>query len=389
MPTVSRTMKTCRSLHLAGARYLLRGGVSLDTDSDSDTCRMGRMASFVAFMQADHPHRYPLLRNLSMSFYDRSEYESQPDLLSDPAFSLLKNLFMDISAYSTNFNALTLVEADEILGAHPDLLHAIASIRTVKELWVAPVGPHSRRMLRNFSSAVVSAYLDMYMEEEDPTMDGEARDVTLLLHNSQHTLEKLEVNNHMVSFNGPRYLHVTVLVLDLQQVLRTHDFARAFPNLHTLDLQTSFIITMPPFATDDEDGTFSRHRNTNIALQRAHGTWRTLKEVSGSPMILYALGLLCPVTALNITDGIHDSSDDVRVFREIVQHARPSHLHVTVSGGSSLVSGSECASVFHEQYVRQVRSLDIRVNLHPFDVSANIAADAMLVSFHPPVSRKS
>ena len=374
--SVSKIMQTCRSFYCDGARYLVADLVEIQSDEIS------QVESFVSFMMADHPHRFPFLRTLALSLNSRAIERACWDNRLAATHSLLRDLFISLSAFGTNFTTLILRDAESILGAHPNLLDAIASLPQVRMLSIDYVDQHSRRMLRRFASSVVSACLTMPTVAAHPRMSGEARDLTLLLHASQSTLEKLEVSN-CASFDGPQFPRMASLTLVSQQSLCTHRYAHAFPNLHILDVVAANIAGL-----DSADRTFPRLsglRDENVALQRVHGTWKSLQEVYGTPSILYVLGITCPVVRLGIFSEPGHNPMEPRYLRQVIHDAKPRHLAVAIPSGSAL-SDPALVSVFYEPCVRRLQTLEMGVSIKPADVKRGVILRAMLVSLRSAMS---
>ncbi|KAI0712598.1 hypothetical protein C8Q76DRAFT_797433 [Earliella scabrosa] len=356
-PAISKMMRTCRRRYLDGARYLLKDPVYLHPDW------VRQVESFVDFMKADNRRRFPFLRSLYIGTkeYDPEETPSNPAFaLSGPHMALLEDFFATLGAQGINLTQLIFHEAEDILVAHPALEDAIASLCTVTDLEISRVGRRASNMLRNFRSRLEYATITTCDVEQDPTMSAEDRNALLLFQNSQSTLVQLKGVDITSSFGGPRYLNLTVLIITHNYTLFTHHYFHACPNLLALYISDCMLTGAE---TSEE---LDLLRQTNIAAQRLHGTWKSLHRFNGSAPMLYALGLTCPIKRLEFGyDPEYDA--DPRMLRTVIGDARPTHLTVHVLHAYELLE-TDLAAVLSEPHARQVQSLGLYVSFTLHDL---------------------
>ena len=174
------------------------------------------------------------------------------------------------------------------------------------------------------------------------------------------------------SFGGPRYLNLTVLIITHNYTLFTHHYFHACPNLLALYISDCMLTGAE---TSEE---LDQLRQTNIAAQRLHGTWKSLHRFNGSAPMLYALGLTCPIKRLEFGyDPEYDA--DPRMLRTVIGDARPTHLTVHVPHAYELLD-TDLAAVLSEPHARQVQSLGLYVSFTLHDLWRGYEAGLVFVS---------
>ncbi|PIL22902.1 hypothetical protein GSI_15598 [Ganoderma sinense ZZ0214-1] len=341
---VSNLMKTCKTLNSEGVKYLLEDGVSLR--------RKRTLKSFNRFLSARKNvkqciRRLAFLKRLSLDFYHPSEASAR----------LLEGIFEILVQVSSDFASLEIFNAEVLLAAHPPLGAAIAKLTTLKTLNVSDAGgDHCATLLRTHQSSLTSVDINFNAANEDPGDAAAGRSYMnpiLLLERSQSTLESLSTTFSASSPDGPCYANVTSLSITCIDLPVIEDYIRAFPNLLSL---SSFECC--GFREEDQERWEDR-RATSMLHQARHGTWRSLRHYVGSVLDLWTFGLTCRIQTVKM--GFPQSTVDPTMLNDVLSHARPSALHLTLPGALCLLDAAVLSVLSVE---RGLRELDLRVLLH-------------------------
>ncbi|KAI0686212.1 hypothetical protein C8Q76DRAFT_762049 [Earliella scabrosa] len=358
--TVSRMMQTCRALHKAGERILLRD-VTLSSGPSTD--------SFARFMLVEGTNRLPLLHCLTLTG-------------TDPGGDSLKNLFLRLRLQPT-FTSLTLHHPEQMLSTSIGLGSAIAALTSITNLAVLDTGTHTLAMLRAMCSKVVTARIS--------TQEGgywnmlALCDITQTLPCSRSSLETLRASwparpgpydDAQPLATRPCYPRLRSLVLESPFPPVTMDYSRAYPNLASLAIYG--IHDMFEFHGH-------RRRNREQQEQELTWSWRSLREFRGSILVLYVLGLTCHVRRICVDDFDHQPNGVL--LQTVLSDTRPSHLELRLLGAHSLRK-SYCP-VFKHDSTHCLKSFtlivklvceDVEMDLEVFLKSIRIMAKALVVS---------
>ncbi|KAI1786639.1 hypothetical protein LXA43DRAFT_50494 [Ganoderma leucocontextum] len=346
-------MGTCRLLYALGPPYVLRHGVTLRT-------RL-QMASFVCFMRAD-AGRLAYMRSLDIC---AKVFEPRRDVVvhgTDASFADL------LTHPTTALNTLILHDAEKILACNPELLTAVSTLTSVKQLHVDGVGRAAIVTLRTMRSHLVSATVALAGPlGYTPALRGHSAfsDVFSVLQFSADTLQELDLSLG-IPINPARDIPVPLQfphVRTLRTVLDTHFpqciLLRLFPNLQNLHLIPGLDLLY--IVEDPNSGWFMhalRDANGRIGLSSSP----RLVECSGEVSSLYPLSAHLTVSKLRICSHLHDR--ELPFFRIVLVETRPAELEVSVRG---LDVVEAVAGILRELEPLTLRVLTLNVSFRPWD----------------------
>lgn len=309
--TICAFMHTRKEFYKMGIEYLLQDGVSLTTDA--------HIESFDAFILTDPSSRLPLLRHLTLA--------RGPENSTNPIWTglLINKLFSNLAAHGRVLT-LTVRYSEDLLCSWEELPHTIARLSTLEHLKITSVGPKGFLVLENLSSCLLSAHISV----DEKLWDEEESFPTLALSPSSHNAMR---RMSLSGFSGcwpPKvpFPNVTSLTLRHGRIPRTLELVRCFPNLR--ELRMLFVDILPGESLAEE-------RVINQKQQRRFGTWTSLRRFSGSPRALFVLAIQTYIPSLMLHDE-HSRIPHYNHLRVALQHARPLHLELSMSTGSSLLN---------------------------------------------------
>ncbi|KAI0705281.1 hypothetical protein C8T65DRAFT_696408 [Cerioporus squamosus] len=368
--TISRMMRTCRTLYRGGARMLIGSGVSLWTSEEA--------ISFLQFMRADPNNRFLHLRNLKIS---RGNF-------SHSAVHALRGL---LNYRSLALESLTLLDAEAVLlsdNTNPlvpnTLFMAIANLRSLKNLAIDGCDVVTLTMLRYMVASLETASLDLGLYTSwSSSTNPDDRNPILLLTKSSQTLRELRGSyfdcnpltiKYDVVYPAVHLINASYTSINMPATLA---YIHAFPNLEHLSL------TCPShrFEGNGADPNTVPHlfsnRDCNMHDQENYGvTWEHLQEVSGSVIDLFVLGLVCHVTTVRVLDDISERM--CRFLHDVIADMRPERLVVTVAGSSLFAAGGPLDGVLRQPAAQHLRDLELEICFAPRDWDASL--DNILLS---------
>ncbi|CDO74263.1 hypothetical protein BN946_scf184643.g3 [Trametes cinnabarina] len=278
-PTLSCLMQTSRELYRPAAKHILDERVSFNDGDDIN--------ALFPFLTADPVHRLPLIRRLAI----RGHYGS----ISDHAASLANKLVLSLVPVARLTN-LAIWNAEELLGAHPYLGSALASLTSVRHLNLSDSGKLCARMLSAFQSPLVSANLAFRCDVDERPISDIPNDPIPLLRHSAQSLRYLETKSSGSVLGVPSaYPGVTDLVISYTDMPDVTQYVQAFPHLRYLKVYEC--------EEDTRDSArLMAQRRHNQAMQRELLSWPELERYEGSITSLYYLALACPIAFVVLND---------------------------------------------------------------------------------------
>ncbi|RPD55158.1 hypothetical protein L226DRAFT_538946 [Lentinus tigrinus ALCF2SS1-7] len=312
--TKSRMVKTCRILHREGGKTLLRScGVLL--------CTRNQIVSFLFFMRADPPGRFPSLRSFHLRAAEGLPMESE---------ILLAGFFTELAERHSGLRTLR-IHGYNLTGecSNDELARAVSRLRSITDLKLDFVSHSAWSIMR---TAMLSRLVKADISVQDPVPFPESRtlvdiDLTHLLEGSCDTLQSFSfVGSHLnriVTSRGPVYHRLQTLYHKAGEWLpEISHYITAFPALKSLSVaqEDSFLYA---------EG-YASLRDVNQHYQHAHGSWPSLDYFWGTTQHLHALSLTCHVAHIlldDIDEEVHAEMlgavlDDVRPVRvELASYA--------------------------------------------------------------------
>ncbi|RPD54432.1 hypothetical protein L226DRAFT_268874 [Lentinus tigrinus ALCF2SS1-7] len=351
-PTVSRMMRTCRTLHRGGVPHILRDDVNL--------CLSSLDESFFQFLLANLDRRLRYLRGLSISPGRFSSERHISRHIQDGVPEMLNSLFTILATIGTNFTRLELYDAEDIFQLHPRLPDTLASLTELEEVKMSSAGSLSCKMLRNLQSRLFFAEISLLDDGDDQALTFQDKIPATLLQGSRTTLKHLSISDVNTTPSGPRYNNLTVLEIVNTYAFITQHYVRTFPGLMKLYISDSFIKD----ARNLEQ--LRAIREANIMQQDCMGTWKSLCTYAGPLGIMYALGLTCRITRLQL-DDTDDHGFDHRILSAVLSTARPSHLTIMLESDLVEFGVPEVISTLRERCAQDVEHLHLEFYLKAGD----------------------
>ncbi|KAI0673484.1 hypothetical protein C8Q78DRAFT_628439 [Trametes maxima] len=345
--TLSRLMKTCRTLYHECAKLQLRRRVAIETRPD--------LTSFLAFLHAEEGTRCRCLRELVL------DVDLPP--LPEPG-GLARSLIMAIQNYSfQSLTSMQLDNAENMLDSHPKLSIGLASLGTLAALIIRPAGMASLAFLKNLHSKLRTLVVT-YERGFDQSHGGEeAFHPIVAFTKFRHSLETLEVHGYEAELSRTRfpgtYPRVRELILDSPDSPLLAPYIHAFPDVRKLSLTTVFADRLTPDSLSLEMSLIDAFRRTNQNDQTKFGSWTKLETVTGTAADLYLAGLKCAMETLylNVCQW-----DPWSMVLPILLDASVSELHLFVAAFDPLGDGA-LPSILGRLAHSRIESLNLHIHL--------------------------
>ncbi|KAI1781593.1 hypothetical protein LXA43DRAFT_1088050 [Ganoderma leucocontextum] len=358
-------MSTCQVLYREGGKQFLKSvAVTLDTEN--------RVKSFVRFMKADGGSRMRSLRTLDLD-------------LGKPSKSVAEQLTQIINPLTSisQLTDLSICYLEPLLFAHPPLSRAIARLTSIEDINLGSIGKLSLKMLKSMQSKLKRAEITMWDDNCHRLTSGADGDAIMFLRRFSSSLRNLDVVAGCATADpqddAPQYPLLSALRLEepVSPVVTWH-YVRAFPNLKKLIITISL-----------EDGTYEADgaggaaevRAGNVAQLRERGCWEALDTFEGTLLMLWLLGLPCPVRVLRVCDDCGVTPD---MLRDVLCPARATQLDITFYEFSLFLDG-EFTRAFVEGCgaTLEVLSLTLEINrdeyvVHGYDLDLGDVLDAVM-----------
>ncbi|KAM5537780.1 hypothetical protein V8D89_008548 [Ganoderma adspersum] len=323
-------MSTCQVLYREGGKQFLKSvNVRLR--------RQSQLKSFLRFMDADGGSRMRSLHRLFLG--------TNCSLSSRSVAKRFKQMLKRLSPVS-RLTDLTILSLEPLLSAHPPLARAIAGLTSLKEIDFHDAGKLSLKMLKSMKSKLETAEIYFKISKGDASEDF----VIMSLAQYSSSLRSLTVGGDTgytedPQDDDPQYPHLLHLTLDEPESHITWDYVRAFPNLKTLTIRTT---NHGLYKADEE------FRAENVAQLRRQG-------FSGAVIMLWVLGLSCPVSELSL-EG--DCIITPEIFRACLVPTRATRLRITIFQ-FSLFLNEEFVRVFEEGCAATLKVLELNLDICP------------------------
>ncbi|KAI0651190.1 hypothetical protein C8Q79DRAFT_17688 [Trametes meyenii] len=316
--------ETCQLLSRHAARFLLEDAVSLKTDK--------QIMSFLHFVQRDRQHRVPHIHTLILFSHVKPS-----SLVLKRIGPALRLLFRHLSSPGGALRSLIMYRVERLVRANPELADLIASLETLEEIRASGVGQFSATMLQASRSHLQDAVLAIDLDEVDDEEDLREGWYPLpLLRNSQQSLQQLSIWYSLSAPAGLCFPNVDSLELTRVILPATQHYVRAFPNLRNLTMTDCGPPPIPP-QIGLELELFFLNLTRNRREQESFGTWQELSRYEGSALMLYLMGILCPIRSLVIHDK--DGSTGASVLYAVIEDARPERLALNLTFGGIFTEG--------------------------------------------------
>ena len=330
-------MSTCQVLYREGGRQFLKSeNVGLG--------RENRLKSFLRFIDADGGSRMRSLGRLTL------------DINLSLSLSVAKRFrkLLERLGPVSRLTDLTILCLEPLLSSHPSLAKAIAGLTSLKDVDFQHVGKLSLKMLKSMKSELETA--DIGFERSKGDRDT-SEDFIISLAQYSSSLRCLAVRgdtgyNEDPRDDDPRYPHVSDLTLDEPESHITWHYTRAFPNLKKLS-----VVTMNHGLYDPDEA----FRAENVAQLRRHGCWESLDSFDGAVIMLWMLGLSCPVSELSLEGDCRITPD---IFRTCLVPTRATRLRISIFQ-FSLFLDEEFIQAFEEGCAATLKVLELDLQIYP------------------------
>lgn len=344
--TLCMLIGTCKTLYRTAARYAL-GERAVVLRSDRQIER------FLRFMRPQHGQRWKLLRELEID----TDFLERPYIAKTLASAILK---------ATHLEKLKLAPTKVILGSHPDLGPAFASLPSVKHVEIVGVSGLTCRMLEDMRWPLETAIIERLSIHDlwkDDINDYNAINPIEMLRNARRTLRSLSLDTwlgwRLRSPDIPVYPNMKSLAVMHGHCPPTGPWAMAFPDLEHLK-----IYTLEHACLDVSDEALeiqfeTREENREEHLSR--GTWNKLESFKGAALDLYLVGVPCHIRHLKL--GV--SREELLFLPAALSDARPTILDLDIY--SRMLKGGDndwMLEHLRDPALNAVRVLNLRLKLH-------------------------
>ncbi len=274
-------ISTCQVLYREGGKQLLKS-------TEVRIEREPKLESFLLFMDADGGSRMRSLHRLRLDIKLNTQSRSVAERL--------KKMISRLAPVS-QLTSLSILSLESLLATHPPLSKAIAKLTSIKKIYFYSVGRRSLKMLNSMQSKLES--VDIVFGRSKSGVDV---DTIMFLAQFSSSLRYLTVDGGGATEDpqddDPQYPLLSELALHEPSASPiTWHYVRAFPNLKIFGIMMM------------EGGVYeggvvgpAEFRAENVAHLRRHGCWESLNEFSGPLVMLWLLGLPCPVLELILYD---------------------------------------------------------------------------------------
>ena len=333
-------LATSHSLHSDCAKYVLQDPVVLHDDWS--------IASFICFMRPHKRKRWRHLHSLC--------------LRGGPISSSVAEALARVIPRAYNLQSLEFEDAEETLGAHPDLPLAFAALRTVKHIIIENGYQHMCTMFEAMQWPLESAVLRQTAADSSDWQDPDGEDrlhPAAILKNSRATLKTLECDAwsdcSLILPTYPVYPKLESLSVAGVWCPRTAQWATSYPSLKQLTVHT----VESHFSSTDEDELAdqfaTRSLNMNEYTTQAQ-QWDELERFHGDVLDLYLIGFTCRIRDLSLSLYI----ETLQFFPPIMETARPTHLRLLIS---TKVFGQSIPTYLHDPGLADLKSLELDVDV--------------------------
>ena len=355
--TLLSIMQTSHELYESGMKHLQRKihifWLKEKLDSFLHFCEAGGQVTKMSL-------RMKHLRGLDIYceecvLYDK-DIPSTTLALEATARALTRFFTSIVPVYGRNFTHLGIASPEVLCSADPSLPLAIASLTTLTYLAIHHGGEYSIILWSSLKSRLVEAQINIGTDG-DPSHE----DVTALLRGSEETIRKMTLYNAGNPTGVVCYANLHTLKINHVGMPMTRHYVSTFPNLQVLHVGECIS------QWDDESEELMERRSLNVAQQIQDGSWRTLREYSGSILFLYMLGLTCPVMHADVYDNIWERIDLAQV-PAIVTNCTVQHLKVTSRVATGIVDRAVgFLALCEEPGFHSVKTFDVAFTLSSND----------------------
>lgn len=366
-------MSTCQALYRQGGKQFLK---SVDVKLDAER----RVESFHRFMEADGGSRGRFLRRLYIDLENPSKAVGVQ----------LKTMLTRLTPVS-HLMDLNISHLEPLLSVYPPLSRTIATLTSLKNVSIRCLGERSLEMLGSMQSKLTTVRLDPVgrggMDYRLFEKASDRNPITLLRQFSSSLCDLSLVvidDTTKAQDDAPQYPLLSSLTLEgAPSAPITWHYARAFPNLKTLTI-TGFDVC------DVEDFGFTEFRMKNRTHLHEHGCWTSLDMFDGPIVMLWLLGLPCPVRHLQVSVSDHHDLDEeltADMIREALSPARPTRLGIAFYGCRDMFMEDGILAAIAEGCGATLRELGLTLEVNVDARTDHGGVTKVLVSVRPPLDQ--
>ena len=332
-------MATCHFLYHEGAKIILRDTTMSFEEGTSED----KVLALLRFIQAEDLSRCSHVRRLHVLM------PTVPDTLVNALVHLVPRM--------TSLEVL-FVSIEAALESHPDLLPALSSLQSLKNILVASAGERSCELLKAVRSQLTEAMI--YFDSTRVAQTSKtAYHPLVMLQRSAPTLTTLvcgflvDSNIQLVLVRPPAvtYPHLHTLILHECAPLSLFPYTTCFPNLAHLCVKYNGPSPWEdgePAAGPTNLAMAQRQREMNLSLPgqlvnsnatpgndappSGSRTPGPLPEYTGPLMDLWILGLTRPIARLTVEDAPAGGARAPRALSDVLAYARPTELSLIFRG---------------------------------------------------------
>ena len=359
--TAAKMALTCRTLRDGGARFLLRGVVSVS--------RGPSIISLLRFLYADPQTRFNHLRSLEVAS------GSLPPKAVDALLGLLHHPLLSLDSLILR-EANTLLRTTSAPSVHyTRLLGAFSALTTLRHLTVERSDDKVGMLLSAIRAplrTITVAFTPLTAWHSAD--DAEHRNPIVLLANISDTLEELSGSNFAVHRNRlmydivyPAVRKITATYTD-EPMPATLAYVTAFPNATHVSLTSP--LNDAAARSESFPARLSVSRAGNKQAKKQFGrTWKCLEEVAGNVFDVFALGLTCHVPRVRLIGDV--SAKLLPYVRNVLEDTLPTSLVITIASAAIFADGT-IRGLLQEPCAQQVHDLELELSFSPREGDVDI-----------------
>ncbi|KAI0748759.1 hypothetical protein C8Q80DRAFT_1271116 [Daedaleopsis nitida] len=267
-----------------------------------------------------------------------------------------------------------MVSGDVIPVISPPFATAVAQLTSLRHVVISNVG-HLSCFLRTVQSKPLRSISLSWLTYDEGMEPHEVQKVeyhpVALLSQWTSTLESLAGNAWFTLLELPVFPHTVYpkmrkLRIDWDDHPLVAPYIRAYLNLEWIDFRAGDV-----FNWENDEETLREHHELNVRSQSIAGTrWQELERVDGCLIDFYILGLVCPISRVNLRTSIR-SEHDLEILSEVLTYAQPKELKIAAQ---ILHTDHSFSELLRTAAGSRLENLLLHIDLSTSDRKVDIAA---------------
>lgn len=300
--SISRLMRTCRTLYTAGISYVMLTKPEIELSSHRT------LESLYTFLLRDPENRFRYLRRLILNV----PWRNRNGQTTIPAKDMLPYIFENAS----HLEKLRLSDSD-ILELDKRIPRSISGLKSLEHFSAIIASKTVLKILRRIKSPLARLQLSF-----DCTDFDQLNDPIEICASAKDTLEELRCSWAYFQKKEPVYPRLKKLYVEHNHLVALEPLLRCYPNLQHLHVFTHREV----YDLGDQDDWDALHmeRSENQVTQKG-GSWSSLASLGGTIVYLFILGLQLKVGRL-LVETSPNTDEEAQMLLSVVSDTRPSSI---------------------------------------------------------------